>query len=127
MPSKPPNARGKQNLLARTAINRVVDQRRGSASERGYDARWSRAAKAHLNEHPFCRYCATSAKPRVTPATLVDHFWPHKGDLELFWDPRWWVSSCAPCHNGFKQRLEHAGKEAMDRVAKRLGLEPRDP
>lgn len=125
MPSKPPNARRKQNLMARTAINRLVDERRGTPAERGYDDRWRRASKRHLGEHPLCRYCATSAKPRVTAATLVDHFWPHKGDQELFWDERWWVSSCGPCHNSFKQRLEHAGLDAMHRVAARLGLEAR--
>lgn len=55
---------------------------------------------------------------------LVDHYWPHKGDQELFWDRRWWVSSCTHCHSGFKQRLEHAGYDAMHRVAARLGLPP---
>jgi len=105
--------------------NRAADQRRGSAADRGYDAQWSAASRAWRRDHPLCRYCATSAQRRVTPATLVDHFWPHKGDQDLFWDQRWWVSACDPCHSGFKQRLEHAGVEAMHRVAARLGLEPR--
>lgn len=125
MPTAPPNARRKQALLARTAVNRVSDQRRGSSRDRGYTTQWDAAAKAWLREHPLCQFCATSREARITPATLVDHYWPHKGDQELFWDQRWWVSSCTPCHNGFKQRLEHAGVEAMHRVAARLGLEPR--
>lgn len=126
MPSKPPNARRRQSLVARTAIERLVDQRRGSARDRGYGSRWERERARWLLEHPLCRYCEISpTRPRITPATLVDHFWPHKGDRDLFWDQRWWVSSCAPCHNGFKQSLERAGAAAMHRVAELLGLDPR--
>lgn len=128
MPTKPPSARRKQQLLVRTAINRLTDQRRGSSSSRGYDARWAREAKRHLRSSPLCRYCQTSRSPRLMPAVLVDHFYPHRGDMDLFWDPTWWVSSCAHCHNSFKQRVEHAGLDALDRLAVRLGLpiRPRD-
>jgi hypothetical protein len=61
----------------------------------------------------------------VTAASLVDHLYPHKGDQTLFWIRTWWVSSCAPCHNGFKQRIEDIGQSAIDALARRLGLPTR--
>ncbi len=125
MPSRPPNARGRINEVIRKARVAADDRRRGSSSDRGYDANWAAARRAHLREHPLCRYCELLSSPRITPASLVDHFWPHKGDRELFWDQRFWVSSCKPCHDGPKQRLERAGIKALRRVAALLGLPDR--
>jgi 5-methylcytosine-specific restriction protein A len=42
--------------------------------------------------------------------------------MVLFWDERWWVSSCSPCHSGFKQRVELMGATAIDRLADQLQL-----
>jgi 5-methylcytosine-specific restriction protein A len=122
VPYAPPNAlaKGKGAKAHRRAQNRLIDLRRGSAASRGYGPRWARAAKAHLNEWPLCRYC--QLKDRVTAATLVDHFYPHQGDQVLFWEQQWWVSSCKPCHDGPKQRLEAKGQDALDQVATRMGL-----
>ena len=36
-----------------------------------------------LQLHPLCKYCAELG--RVTPATIVDHIEPHKGDVNKFW------------------------------------------
>lgn len=99
---------------------REYDQDRGSAADRLYDARWAKAAKAFLKQHPLCRYCALEGY--VTAATLVDHFWPHRQDVVLFWQREFWVASCAGCHSSMKQRTERAGLAALQDLAAQLGI-----
>ncbi|MGM9590559.1 MAG: HNH endonuclease signature motif containing protein, partial [Faecousia sp.] len=36
---------------------------------------------------------------RLTPATVVDHIIPHRGDRKLFWDESNWQPLCKDCHN----------------------------
>ncbi|WP_230781556.1 hypothetical protein [Sphingomonas sp. Leaf37] len=124
MPVRPPTFRPRGRTHGADA-RREVDRQRGSASARGYDADWQRAAKAHLIAHPLCRYCEVGAwdgRPMVTAATLVDHYHPHRGDRAVFWAAEWWVSSCKACHDGPKQRLERSGRGDMAALARRLGL-----
>ena len=53
---------------------------------------------------------------RRTPATVVDHIVPHKGDKKLFWDSGNWQPLCGPCHSrktakedgGFSYSVLHA-------------------
>ena len=97
-----------------------ADRYRGSARERGYTPAWDKASKAHLREHPLCRYCELDG--RVTAAQCVDHLYPHRGDTKLFWLKVLWVSSCNDCHTGFKQSIERQGMAAIDALARRLGL-----
>lgn len=73
------------------------DRERGTAHERGYDAKWRRARAAFLREHPLCRECEREG--RITPATVVDHIRPHRGDQELFWSADNWQALCKPCHD----------------------------
>jgi 5-methylcytosine-specific restriction protein A len=47
------------------------EQARGSASSRGYGARWRALRALVLQSEPLCRDC--QAEGRVTPATDVDH------------------------------------------------------
>lgn len=47
------------------------DQQRGTAAQRGYDARWRRLRAMVLAEEPLCRECLRQG--RVTPATDVHH------------------------------------------------------
>lgn len=49
---------------------------------------------------------------RLTPATIVDHIRPHKGDPALFWDPANHDSLCTPHHDATKQREEHGRRQA---------------
>jgi 5-methylcytosine-specific restriction enzyme A len=84
--------------------NSDADRRRGSASERGYDHRWSKASKGHLRREPVCRGC--QAVGRVTAATLTDHIVPHRGDTALFWQKANWQSCCDWHHVVIKQLLE---------------------
>lgn len=78
---------------------RRYDRERDQGESRQWihSARWRKASRAHLCEHPLCAECERQGK--VTAATLVDHIKPHKGNYELFWDPNNWQSMCDPCHN----------------------------
>lgn len=84
--------------------NREADGRRGSARQRGYTARWDRAAKAYLYQHPLCVGCA--AIGRTVAATTVDHIEPHRGDMVKFWDRNGWQGCCSWHHDTVKQRME---------------------
>jgi 5-methylcytosine-specific restriction protein A len=118
MPTAPTTFRphGERTKVQR---DREADERRGSARDRGYTTAWTKAAKAYLHQHPLCGYCELAGD--VTPATAVDHLYPHRGDRELFWKSCWWVSTCAACHSGFKQSIERRGRAALDALAHRLG------
>jgi 5-methylcytosine-specific restriction protein A len=95
----------------RRARNREHDAKRGSARERGYNTRWDKARKTYLMSHPLCVMCKRDG--RVTPATVVDHIVPHKGDQQLFWDTANWQSLCAPHHNRDKQWEERGRFQAV--------------
>ena len=75
----------------------LPDRLRGSAAERGYDAKWRRARKRFLRSHPLCANCLSQGI--VTPATVVDHIVPHRGDRALFWDENNWQPLCKRCHD----------------------------
>ena len=73
------------------------DRLRGNAEARGYNAEWRRARKAFLQQNPLCSECRKAGK--LTPATVVDHIIPHRGDKRLFWDEKNWQSLCKSCHD----------------------------
>ena len=118
MPMMPPTFR--PGGLSSRDRQRPYDCDRGTAADRLYDATWSPAAKAFLITNPLCRYCDLDGI--VTPASLVDHFWPHRGNRDLFWQRQFWIASCLGCHSSMKQAKEPAGVKAMDDLAARLGL-----
>jgi 5-methylcytosine-specific restriction enzyme A len=118
MPTLPPTFNPRP--VSQQAHARQIDRERGSARERGYDAWWDRARRVHLAEHRLCRYCELDGI--VTAATVVDHFWGRGPANAWFRIKAWWVSSCAPCHNGFKQATERQGRVALAALALRLGL-----
>lgn len=95
---------------------------RESSTARGYDARWREARSIYLRSHPICVYCRKY--DRVTPATVVDHITPHKGDKSLFWDRDNWQALCKRCHDSDKQR-EERGKVVtqIDEQGNPIGLE----
>lgn len=100
------------------AVRKEQDERRGTAAERGYDSRWTKARAFYLRKHPLCVYC--QRERRVVAAQVVDHIIPHRlkeaidsGDearieraKALFWDGANWQSLCKPCHDSVKQREE---------------------
>ena len=71
---------------------------RQSSSKRGYGHSWRIRSKRFLRKHPLCEM-ECKDKGRVTPATLVDHIVPHKGDPVLFNDEDNWQAGCEECHN----------------------------
>lgn len=84
----------------RKQAQQLQDQRRGSASQRGYGSRWQRASKAYLRAHPLC-VCpeCDNGRKRVRASTVVDHITPHRGDMNLFWDSANWQAMAKECHD----------------------------
>lgn len=70
---------------------------RESSASRGYDKRWRAARRRFLRVHPLCAQCRRDGA--LTPATVVDHIIPHRGDERLFWDESNWQPLCKPCHD----------------------------
>jgi 5-methylcytosine-specific restriction protein A len=81
----------------RAKRRRATDRHRGSASERGYDARWQAARRWYLNQNPLCRACESQGYYRM--ANEVDHIVPFKGDDRLKWDQDNWQPLCKSCHS----------------------------
>lgn len=73
------------------------DALRGNAAARGYDAKWREARRLFLKRNPLCQRCLKFG--RLTPATVVDHIVPHRGDQLLFWDQENWQALCKSCHD----------------------------
>ena len=76
-----------------------------SSTQRGYGYRWQQARAAFLKDHPLCECddCQAGAK-RLTPADVVDHRIPHRGDQSLFWDKSNWQAMAKRCHDAKTQR-----------------------
>ena len=73
------------------AAQRPVE-RRGSASSRGYDSLWRRAAVAYLNEHPACVICGEGEQLEV------DHIVPLRDRPDLKYETRNLQTLCKRCH-----------------------------
>lgn len=69
-----------------------------------FTAAWRRLRLAQLAREPLCSMCR--AMGRATPATVVDHRRPHRGDARVFYDPTNLDSLCKPHHDSAKQRSE---------------------
>ena len=78
-------------------------------TKRLYGYKWQQARAKYLAEHPLCVRC--HSRGRITPATVVDHIEPHRGDPKLFWRRSNWQALCKRCHDSWKQRLERTGRE----------------
>lgn len=95
------------------ARRREIDKHRGSARERGYDARWEKGRKAWLEANPRCEH--HRYRGEHSAGELVDHVIPHTRDACpkdaagvkrhdstnkacLFWDTSNWQSLCNHDH-----------------------------
>ena len=76
--------------------NKEYDEYRGSSTSRGYNARWERVRKTWLKRNPECAYCPGDYK---SLAVLIDHFVPHRGNQQIFWNKEFWRGSCQSCHS----------------------------
>ena len=85
---------------------------RQTAHQRGYIYRWQKTRVIYLANHPLCVYCERAG--RLTPATVVDHIIPHRGDMALFWDEDNWQALCKKCHDSAKAREEHGNASGCD-------------
>lgn len=58
------------------------DAQRGTAAQRGYDARWRRLRKMYLNAHPLCAdpWGDHAERGELVAATEVDHIVPRSRD-----------------------------------------------
>jgi 5-methylcytosine-specific restriction endonuclease McrA len=70
-------------------------------------AEWKRLRRSQLQAKPFCAFCQDLDVR--TPATVVDHKTPHKGDKALFFNALNLQSLCKTCHDSAKQRYEKSG------------------
>lgn len=87
----------KASLPVATPSKRSYRDNRPSAHKRGYDNRWCRARLAFLDDNPLCVMC--QAAGLLTPATVVDHIIPHRGNQSRFWDMNNWQALCKTCHD----------------------------
>lgn len=53
---------------------------------------WQTLRAVHKRKSPICADCGK-------PGNVVDHIIPHKGDYNLFFDPRNLQTMCTKCHN----------------------------
>ena len=89
-----------------------------------YPRSWRQRRAKYLSQHPCCVYCLQQGV--ITPATVVDHVVPHRGDMALFNDPTNMQPLCKTCHDGAKQSLEKTGHLRGSDVTGRP-LDPRHP
>jgi len=75
----------------------VVDTRRRTAAERGYDSRWQRASVQYRRRNPLCVPCLLAG--RVQPSQCVDHIVPRHSCPELFWEVENYCAMCFACHS----------------------------
>lgn len=86
--------------------HRRYDKKRGSSSQRGYNATWRRYRIHFLKENPICVECKKAGI--YVPATVVDHIIPHKGNMALFWDRNNHQALCKR-HHDIKTAKEDGG------------------
>jgi 5-methylcytosine-specific restriction protein A len=72
------------------AYEKEMDARRGTPSERGYDARWQVIRERFLKDHPRCEKCGSTA-------TVAHHVVRRRnGGAD---NPRNLMALCASCHS----------------------------
>ena len=78
---------------------RVRDERRGSAHERGYTYRWSKYSKLFLS-NPENVFCKLQLPGCTNLSECVDHIDPPDGpDDPRFWDPNNHQGACIHCNS----------------------------
>ena len=93
-PGCPRLVRGQRRCPEHT---RQAEAVRGTASQRGYDAKWRTLRATWIGGHPFCSACASVGVQSL--ATQVDHIVAHMGNDALRLDPANLQSLCMSCHS----------------------------
>ena len=70
-------------------------------------ARWEKLRAHQLSREPLCAFCLQ--QNIITPATVVDHVVPHRGDNDLFYNSSNLQSMCKYHHDSEKQAIEKRG------------------
>jgi 5-methylcytosine-specific restriction enzyme A len=84
-------------------------EHRPSATQRGYNSKWSKVSKEYRTRHPLCADPYALHKGRLVPGDLTDHIIPHRGDPALMWDEaNNFQTLCRGCH-GVKTAREDGG------------------
>lgn len=91
----------------RSALTSDEPQKKKITMASPYSHRWRKARARFLQDNPLCRLCAEIG--RATPATVVDHVEPHRGDAARFWSASNWQALCKTCHDAIKQTAERSG------------------
>ena len=110
MPKKPPSFQSRATAAAADLVSieekrvqrerdrkQAFDRHRPSSHKRGYTRAWLKYRLAYLMRYPLCVHCERDGK--VTPAEELDHKDPHRGDMDLFWDPDNHQGLCKSCHS----------------------------
>jgi 5-methylcytosine-specific restriction enzyme A len=88
---------GKRAVIKRIAVVRY-DAERGTATFRGYTAKWSAFSKIYRRNNPLCVMCLKDNK--LTPVFCVDHITPISGpDDPEFYDESNLQALCLSCHS----------------------------
>jgi 5-methylcytosine-specific restriction enzyme A len=74
---------------------------RGTAAQRGYDARWQRFRMWYLHEYPLCVEC--EKQDRVTGASEVHHIKALADGGEQYEEANL-MGLCKPCHSSITAR-----------------------
>jgi 5-methylcytosine-specific restriction protein A len=82
------------------------NEQRSNATHSLYGRQWQKARAVWLRANPICIGVQCIADGQLTPATVVDHIKPHKGDPAAFWDRDNWQSLCKPCHDSKTARFD---------------------
>lgn len=101
MPKRPPSPclePGCPELTTRTRcakheaqVARQWDRQRGTARQRGYDARWNNLARRYIRQHPTCELCGEH------PAKEVDHIIALRDGGQKYATYNM-QALCRPCH-----------------------------
>lgn len=94
----------------------IKESRKDNSLHNMYNYRWQKYRLQFLKQEPLCRECLLHEV--LSPASVVDHIKPHRGDLILFWDIYNHQSLCKQCHDrktvledgGFGNRLKIKGR-----------------
>jgi 5-methylcytosine-specific restriction protein A len=86
---------------------RRYDRERGTATERGYNSRWTRYSILYRKKNPLCVECLK--EDLIVGSQHTDHIIAVTGPNDpLFWEPTNHQALCQPCHSR-KTVLEDGG------------------
>jgi 5-methylcytosine-specific restriction endonuclease McrA len=74
---------------------------------------WRAYSKDFRIRNPLCIDCLENNV--ATPTEVTDHIKPHRGDLQLFWDPTNHAPRCKRCHDRKTSTVDGGGVRNLNR------------